>query len=219
MPLPAGEVEWVDEEQIEDEDSDPEEFAALDGNDKTVSENLEMFGEQCDAFGWWPEEEKDVDSIRQFVRFLVDASHQAKSDQDEILEAKVQHWTNKVAENLGTNESIDTERQVEFNRRFARGARPEQPFIGFVFVSHAAISLQKIALDGTDPREAVGFELKGASDKFIANVKPEWPAMPTDSPWLVIGTKIPDGSIRLISTSGSEQLFDMAKVDYVFVAN
>ncbi len=194
----------------------------LDSESRTLSERLNSLGEQCDAFQWWPETVAQEAVFREFLRALVEAKNEANvdaNDNAETLLSQANQWERKLADTLGVNGALSDDKQRAFNQRFVGARVPGEPFIGFAFISHSAINLQKIAIAGREPREAVGLAFKGMSARLMANIEPNWPPMPVDSPWLVIGTGIHGGRVRLIAPDGNKLNFEMGNLHFVHQAD
>ena len=197
---------------------------AVDADNRTLSEDLNRLGEQCQSFSWWPETDTEKNEFRQFIELLVQAKEKVddangSDDEIETLTEQIEKWRQQLANNLGGNRSPTSVAQNNFNQEFANISEPGKPFAAFVFISHAAINLEQIALgNSSQPAAAVGLEFKGLSKKMIANIDPSWPPMPVDSPWLIIGKEIP-GVVKLKDPNGFQETLREGEIHFVLDSN
>ena len=233
LPLPVGQVASVDDEPqtIPEKTQSVAPVVKLDANSRELSEALNRIGEQCQVFQWWPTSESENTSFRQFLTVLVQAKEMVDQfddadEESETLRQQMEQWQEEMSSNLGPKRSPSTQAQSDFNRKFAANPSNEQPFAAYVFVSHPALLFNPQALGKSDRAlDIVGFEIRGLPDapKILANVQPDWPGMPIDSPWLIIGTRS-SGFMEAVSQSqdGTTQRNEplrIGNIDFAFPSN
>ena len=192
---------------------------------RELSEKLNRIGSDCDLFNWTPTSQKQDDLLRQFVQVHVavfdrlDAADSTNNDAQTLSE-QLKSWQEKLAIGLGVYSNVNRAQQEKFNRKFAKSAdKTNDTFIGFVYVRYSAMESPKVAIDkNSKPSDTVVFEFKGNEQRIITNLKREWPPLPPDSPWLVIGESV-EGQVRLVGRGRKKELLDMSKIQTVIQSN
>ncbi len=185
-------------------------------------ERLNRLGHDCELFGWKAVNENDEIAFRRFVDTLVALKQtlQQESDSDAFapIAEQFENWQQKIDQALGVEAELSAEFQSNFNRKYAVGTKG-RPLIGYTYVKYAALESPQIGIEDPDNKQdSVVFELKGTDQSIITNLDPEWPPMPPDSPWLVIGQPI-GGTVRLVNRAGDREDIQMSKILTVIQSN
>ena len=219
---------FSDEEDDTEVDVDSGEAATRDISMATLQELTETVnrtGTECELFGWWPETEPQDDLFRQFIQAFgtieqrLDRSTDDSDSQQAAMVELIGDWKKKLELGLGIEADKDRDSQIAFNQKFAGLTSGKNVFAGYAFVKHPASESPIIPIGrNAEAGDTIVFEFKGTSALLITNTKAEWPPMPPDSPWLVIGSTIA-GRIRLGDGQTKTKPIEMAKVEFAIQAN
>ena len=188
---------------------------------RPVRERLNLFGMKCEAFLWMPRNSTEHQELMQFantISELRDLDDLSQEDQSQVANQK-EIWLGKMEQAFGQGAKWTRAQQIEFNQQQLSLAKGNDPIcLGFVFVKYSAMESPRIPIDGNEPADTVILEFKGSQQSVIANVKSEWPALPPDSPWFVLGT-VASSQVTLMNREEQREQISMAKLDVVFRSN
>ncbi|MEM9410067.1 MAG: hypothetical protein AAGA30_03070, partial [Planctomycetota bacterium] len=219
-PLPLGDLSLQTDENAGESMNMTLPVIALDSENRSLSEQLNSLGKQCETFGWRPR--KDVEHLA-FQRFvsafsqLDRLSDQALDDRKDI-QLQLELWKTKVSEVFGGGANWSREQQIAFNQKQQALVSDEPACAGFVFVKYSAIESPRVAVDGGEKMDSVILEFKGTDQTIITNLDRRWPALPPDSPWFVMGMTLPK-KVMLSTRNQQEQKLIFANLNLVIRSN
>ncbi len=192
---------------------------------RELSETINRLGSDCQLFGWWPTTVSETKILGEFAVVLVAAQHQIVAVNDdpdvETLRLQVTDWTGKMTESLSAGTARGRDAHFEFNRRLATNPMlslaGNRMFIGFAFVEFSAMESPKMAIDQGGEQDSIVFEFNGSERRVISNLSSNWPPLPPDSHWLIIGERL-EGEVRLNSPDKQATLLQKTKVHFVLQA-
>lgn len=187
---------------------------------RSLSEKLNIDGDRCQRFGWWPDNASQAEQLQEFAKSLLQASGQrqlADSERDQaVITRQITDWTDHLTFQLNRIATENAINPSEFNRHFPTQLRlAGGTFIGVVKVIHSAMESPTARISTEQAGDTIGLEFAGTGERMIANLSIDWPPMRPDSLWLVVGQRLP-GHINLLDRNQQRARFLKVEIQFVF---